>query len=126
MSILIGTYNKGRGRVFIIEKGEKIRRRKRRDIFIVDDRAADDPNMQILSSYRIRKDAHKREIAELMLRFDRENSSGNRWKRTVRSMVTEWRLHNFAYRLFYKRRQTADCDFNNADEGKGFFGVIGR
>lgn len=125
MSIFIGTYRKGQGKVFVIAKGEKAERKNRHDVFIVDDRDADDPNMQILASYRIRRNAHKREIAELMLKFDRE-SGKKRWKRTLKSLVTEWNIHNFAYRLFYKRSHSADCDFNNADEGKNFFDFIGR
>ena len=112
--------------MFVVARGEKTELENRHDIFIVDDRDADDPNMQIIASHRIWRGSHKREIAELMLRFERENRGVNRWERTVKSIVTEWNLHNFAYRLFYKRSHTADCDFNNADEGKTFFDFIGR
>ncbi len=40
--------------------------------------------------------------------------------------VEEWKLHNLAYNLGYKQERTGDCDFNNADEGMGFWDFVGR
>ena len=46
------------------------------------------------------------------------------WNRTLDSLVDEWRFHNLAYFCGIKRIRTADCNFDNADEGKGFWDFV--
>lgn len=125
--ILMGEYS--RGKVYLAdpdhiplapsftEKG---------DIVVLEDRLSQDPNLQIQNSWRIFRRKRQREIAEVLFAYNRLHPVEPAWKRTVPSMVKEWRLHNFAYYLHYKRDHTGDCDLNNADEGKGFFGFVGR
>ena len=39
-------------------------------------------------------------------------------------MVIEWDIHNKVYDMGYARDSTADVDFNNNDEGKGWLDFI--
>ena len=105
---------------FIEEENEK------NAVVIVDKRTSSDPNMQILDSYKITKNDQQKEIAQLMLDYNTLNPVSPAWSRTLDSLVEEWRLHNLAYNLGYKRERTGDCDFNNADEGMGFWDFVGR
>jgi hypothetical protein len=38
--------------------------------------------------------------------------------------VDEWRIHNAAYNLGFKIDHSADCDFDNKDEGKNLVDFI--
>ncbi len=100
--------------------------REKNVVVIVDKRTSSDPNMQIQDSYQITKTKHQKEIAQLMLNYNIANPVEPAWVRTLDSLVEEWKLHNFAYNIRYKQERTRDCDFNNADEGKGFLDFIGR
>jgi hypothetical protein len=99
---------------------------ERNVVVIIDDRISSDPNMQILDSYRITKTKQQKEIAQLMLDYNASNPVKPAWSRTLNSLVEEWKLHNWAYSWWIKRERTADCDFNNADEGMGFWDFIWR
>ena len=96
------------------------------DVIIVDYRTNDDPNMQIKQSYKIGKKKHQKEIAQIMIDYNSENPVDPAWNRSVNSLVDEWRFHNFAYSIGYKKERTADTDFNNNDEGKGFWDFVWR
>lgn len=61
-----------------------------------------------------------------MIDYNSENPVAPAWSRTVNSLVDEWRFHNFVYSIGYKRKRTADTDFNNNDEGKGFWDFVRR
>lgn len=100
--------------------------REKNVVVIVDKRTSSDPNMQIQDSYRITKTKQQKEIAQLMLNYNTSNPVEPVWSRTLDSLVEEWKLHNFAYNLGYKQERTGDCDFNNADEGMGFWDFVGR
>ena len=125
----IGSYNKGQGYVYIVKEDllDEIMEDKEDNVVVVlDNRTASDPNMQIQDSYRITKTKQQNEIAQIMLDYNTSNPVEPAWSRTLDSLVEEWKLHNFAYSLGIKRERTADCDFNNADEGMGFGDFVGR
>ena len=133
---LIGTYNDGKCSLYVISqedesKAKKLSKKKfgvinSKILFVVDMRDSDDPNMKLLNSYQIDDSETQRQIARLMLQYNEVNPTGKAWKRTEDSIVDEWNLHNFAYSWRIKRERTADCDFNNADEGMGFWDFVGR
>lgn len=54
-----------------------------------------------------------------MIDYNTQNPAEYEWIRTKESLITEWDIHNLAYSLFIKRSRTADCDFDENDEGKG-------
>ena len=124
----IGTFNKGQGYVYIVTESQLylMENREKNVVVILDKRTSFDPNMQVLDSYRIIKTSQQREIAQLMLSYNTSNPVNPAWSRTLGSLVEEWQLHNFAYFWGIKRSQTADCDFNNADEDMGFWDFVGR
>lgn len=124
----IGSYNKGWGYVYVITEDQLdiMEEREKNVVVIVDKRTSSDPNMQIQDSYRITKTKEQKEIAQLMINYNTSNPVEPVWSRTLDSLVEEWKLHNFAYNLGYKQERTGDCDFNNADEGMGFWDFVGR
>ena len=125
----IGSYNKGQGYVYIVKEDllDEIMEDKEDNVVVVlDNRTASDPNMQIQDSYRITKTQQQKKIAQVMLDYNTSNPVEPAWSRTLDSLVEEWKLHNFAYSWGIKRERTADCDFNNADEGMGFWDFVGR
>ena len=128
-AVLIGTYNDERGYVYVVnteEQYEDMKESGRCVVVVYDKRSAENPNMKILNSYRITNTNHQNEIAQLMLDYNDNNPVDPAWSRTLDSLVNEWKIHNTAYRFWYKRGQTADCDFDNADEGKTFWDYIWR
>lgn len=77
--------------------------------------------MQIQDSYRITKKKQQKEIAQLMLHYNEVNPVSPAWNRTLDSLVKEWEIHNNIYKTGLFQSNTADCDFNNGDEGKGYW-----
>ena len=124
----IGTYNHGQGYVYVVtnEQFNSIAFDEENVVVIIDQRTNADPNMQVRNSFRITETDHQIQIALLMLAYNKANPVNPGWSRTLSSIYTEWKFHNLAYYLYYKRYRTADCDFNNADEGKGFLDFFGR
>ncbi|MDD6879084.1 MAG: hypothetical protein PUD59_02505, partial [bacterium] len=90
-------------------------------VVVLDNRTASDPNMQIQDSYQITKTKQQKEIAQLMLDYNTNNPVEPAWNRTLDSLVKEWKIHNNVYNTGFFQSNTADCDFNNGDEGKGYW-----
>ena len=120
----IGSYNKGQGYVYVVTEDQLTDIMKNKEdnvVVIVDKRTSSDPNMQIIDSYRITKTKQQKEIARLMLDYNTSNPVSPAWDRTLDSLVKEWKIHNNVYKTGFFRSNTADCDFNNGDEGKGYW-----
>ena len=90
-------------------------------VVILDLRTEDDPDMQIQQSYKVKKKKHQQEIAQLMIDYNTAYPVIPSWHRTKDSIVEEWRIHNNVYYAHLFRKNTADCNFNNKDEGKGYW-----
>lgn len=107
--------NYSNGKVYIGKRKniEKITDASENDILILDRRDEDDPNMQILSSYRIIDANIQNEILEIINEYEKEYPSS--WNRSTNSMRVEWFIHNVLYYLNYNRERTTDVDFNNED-----------
>ena len=123
------SYGESTGDVYIVTEdrvAEADRGKRDTDVIIVDYRTNADPNMQIKQSYKIGNKKHQKEIAQIMIDYNSKNPVDPAWNRSVDSLVDEWRFHNFAYSMGYKRERTADTDFNNNDEGKGFWDFVWR
>ena len=84
------------------------------DILIIDNRDAIDPDIRILSSYKILDSNIRNEILNILSIYEKEHPSS--WKRTISSMRVEWFVHNILYYLNYETNRTKDVDFNNEDE----------
>ena len=125
----VGTYNDGGGYVYIVKESqldEIMTDIEPNAVVVVDKRVntknkKHDQNMQIRNSYKITNSKHQKEIAQLMIDYNTANPVSPAWFRTLDSLVEEWEIHNTIYKLGLFRDNTADCDFNNADEGKGYW-----
>ena len=119
----VGTYNKGQGYVYIVSENHLhlFANKEKNVVVIVDKRTSSDPNMQILDSYRISSNRQKKEIIQLMQEFNEANPVSPAWERTTASLIKEWEIHNNVYGTGLFRSNTKDCDFNNRDEGKGYW-----
>lgn len=115
----VRVFNYSQGRVFIGEyyniKGIAEETEKS-DILIIDFRRISDPNMQVLSSYKIKDIDIINEVLEIMLFY--EDTDPTEWNRTISSMRNEWELHNYSFFFHYDESRTRDVDLNNADENK--------
>jgi hypothetical protein len=86
------------------------------DVYIVDERDTEDPNICICNSYRIRSLKQINEILDIILEYEEKNPSP--WDRSKESLYNEWILHNIGYELDIKRQRTMNVDLNNKDEDK--------
>ena len=79
------------------------------------------PTIQIANSYKCRIEPQMKAIAKVMLDFGSQYAP--EWKRTEGSIVTEWKEHN---RYAYFSASAKHTDFDNAEEGMGFLGFLGK
>ena len=84
------------------------------DILVYDGRNGKDPNMKIISSYRIKDSKTREEILKILMLYEKKHPSN--WKRTIKSMRREWLVHNILYNLEYETKRTKYVDLNNKDE----------
>ena len=123
------TYGKGFGRVYIVPEeaaADLAPHLGKRDVLILDYRQDAEPNMKLMRSYLVLSRRHRREIAGIMVDYNARYPVQPPWRRTVPSLRREWLLHNLAYYAGYKRRRTADTDFDNRDEGKTLLDFLRR
>ena len=115
----VRVFNYSLGRVFIGEYfyiKDMLKEAGESDILIIDLRRISDPNMQVLSSYKIKNIDIINEVLEIMLYY--ESTDPTEWDRTLSSMRNEWEMHNYSYFFRYDEDRTRDVDLNNADEEK--------
>lgn len=85
-------------------------------IYIIDSRNANNPDMKICNSYKIRSKELKNEIIDLLLKYEEDYPS--KWDRTKESMYNEWVIHNICYWFSLKKESTKAVDLDNEDEDK--------
>ena len=91
-----------------------------------------EPNIQAIDSYKITDKAEQTEIISFMLDYCASNPSQYAFDRTQSSLLYEWEIHNNVHQIMQHLQfsncdiinsfliSTADTDFNNGDEGKGY------
>lgn len=84
------------------------------DVIVVDQSDYNDPNMKILSSYKIKDKDEMKEILEIIKEYC--DNKGTSWNRSIKAMQNEWIVHNICSSLAIKRSSTDDVDLNNSDE----------
>lgn len=84
------------------------------DVIVVDQSDYADPNMKILSSYKITDVENMKEILEIIKKYCA--SKETMWDRSIESMQNEWIVHNMCSFLSIKNSSTDDVDLNNDDE----------
>ena len=84
------------------------------DVIVVDQTEFVDPNIKIVSSYKIKNKDEMLQILNMIKDYC-ENKKTN-WDRSITSMQNEWLVHNVCSEMFIKRSSTNDVDLNNSDE----------
>ena len=84
------------------------------DVLVEDHRNAEDPNMRIYNSCKIRDYTARNEIIQILLLY--ESMYPSDWERTAGSLRLEWLAHNIFHDLNYETHRTTDVDLNNKDE----------
>ena len=77
------------------------------------------PNLQVRDSFRCTMKSQMKAITSILLEY----AEGTEWKRTQDSLITEWREHN---RYAWASARAKHVDFDNKEEGKGFFYFLGK
>ena len=107
------------GRIYIGTQGEinAIKNQiTKNDIIVYDERNSNDPNMKIVSSYKIKDKDIRNEILEVLLVY--EDLYPSDWDRTIESMRLEWFIHNVSHTFNYKTDHSNDVDLDNDDQEK--------
>ena len=84
------------------------------DVFILDERCSDNPDMKICNSHLVQNPKHRKEILEVLEYY--EECFPSEWERSLDSMRLEWSVHNLSYLIGYDIRSSRDVDLDNADE----------
>ncbi len=84
------------------------------DVFVLDRRSGNNPDMRIYNSYKITSLEEQEEIIDILLRYEEEFESD--WDRSKESLQREWAIHNLLYELGIKPKNTKHVDFDNEDE----------
>ena len=84
------------------------------NIYIVDHRYEENPNIRIYNSYRIKCTKEILEILKILLEY--ENRYPTDWYRTIESMKNEWITHDICYSLGIEIVRTGEVDLDNNDE----------
>lgn len=65
-------------------------------------------NIQLKSSYKVKKDDFERELKAMR----EEHPESLVWNRSIKSLKLEWAAHNAFHALGILRKKTADTDLN--------------
>lgn len=84
------------------------------NIYLIDDRLSEDPDMSVCNSYNFKSLKDINTILTLLI--DYENSDPTDWNRSYKSMKNEWLIHNICYFLNIQKSRTEQVDFDNSDE----------
>ena len=83
------------------------------DIYIVDQRYDEDPNIHVDDSYTINNKNDMHAIIEIIK--DYEELYPSTWNRSTGSMMNEWQVHNICSYLYILPSRSDEVDFNNGD-----------
>lgn len=109
------------GYLYVVEKNVD------RDVLSIDENdflAADyrenrDPEFVVYDSYRADNEGLIRCLCEILL--EHEEKYPTEWERSLKSMVSEWEIHNMAYAMEYRVDSAKDVNLNNKDEDTDWF-----
>lgn len=106
----------GRSNIYIGDKKfiDSIRDDSTDDIYVVDGRNSENPNMRICNSYEIRSIDTMNRVLDVLLEY--ENKYPSHWDRTKKAMLEEWIVHNILYDFSVQTKRTKEVDLDNNDE----------
>ena len=121
-----GNYNKGK--VYICDSMNDAKKVyelcDKNDVVVVDQTEFEDPNMKIVSSYKITDKEDMIQILNIIKDYCK--NKGSNWNRSINSMQNEWVVHNICSNMFIKRSSTNDVDLNNGDENLYNSKIVGK
>lgn len=110
------TYSKGN--VYICNSKDEVEQIKLfcndEDVIVLDQTFYKDPNVKIVSSYKISDKDDMYAILSIIKEYFSNNENG--WDRSLYSMENEWIIHNICSNMFILKSSTDDVDLNNRDE----------
>lgn len=95
-----------------------------KDVLIIDETSNRDPNVKILSSYKITDKDDMFVILNIIKEHFSNNENG--WDRSIYSMENEWIVHNICSNMSILNTRTDDVDLNNKDEELYSSKIVGR
>lgn len=123
---ICGTYN--RGNIYVCKALTNVDKVyevcNENDVVVVDQCDLKDPNMKIVSSYKITDKEEMKQILNAIK--DYCNDKHPNFERSIKSMQNEWIVHNICSNLSIKRDHTDDVDLNNGDESLYNSKIIGK
>lgn len=123
---ICGTYN--RGNIYVCKALTNVDKVyevcNENDVVVVDQCDLKDPNMKIVSSYKITDKEEMKQILNVIK--DYCNDKHSNFERSIKSMQNEWIVHNICSNLSIKRDHTDDVDLNNGDESLYNSKIIGK
>lgn len=123
---ICGTYN--RGNIYVCKTLSNVDKVyevcNENDVVVVDQCDLKDPNMKIVSSYKITDKEEMKQILNVIK--DYCNDKHPNFERSIKSMQNEWIVHNICSNLSIKRDHTDDVDLNNGDETLYNSKIIGK
>ena len=123
---IYGTYN--RGNIYICDSLSNVDKVyevcDENDVVVVDQCNLNDPNMKIVSSYKITDKEEMNQILNVIKEYCYSKHSN--FKRSINSMQNEWIVHNICSNFSIKRDHTDDVDLNNGDETLYKSKIIGK
>ncbi len=84
------------------------------NIYVIDGRSGNNPNMAICNSFQIKDPKLMQEILKILLEYEKQFPSA--WNRTLSSMEKEWFIHNICHSLGLEIGRTSEVDLDNLDE----------
>lgn len=109
-----GTYRRGNIYIGNQEFIDRIFDESTGDVYVIDLRDTDNPDMEIYNSYEFRNRDEMMDILEVLQEYERRYPTD--WDRSNSSMMNEWRVHNILYDFSFERSHTREVDFDNLDE----------
>lgn len=100
--------------IYILNKNNSTKYNDK-DIFIIDLRNEEE-DIQIISSYRIKSNEFRKEIINIILKYNETYPTETAWIRSKESLNNEWLIHNILYYFNLYRAHTKDVDFENNEE----------
>ena len=110
------TYSKGKVYITTCDNIETLYNEESDDIYVLDQRTLNNPNMEILNSYRITSKSQIEELIKILLKYEELYPSS--WNRSYYSLLNEWQIHNICYKYNYDEESTRHVDLDNKDEKK--------
>ena len=104
------------GKVYIGKSRSDCPELEEGDVFVLDCRDGNNPDMKICNSYKVCCPKQRHEIVEILCCYEEMFPSD--WDRDYESMCLEWTLHNYSYTFGYDLKSSTDADLDNNEKDK--------